>query len=150
MIIDSNNINGDIINIHLDPVAIDSGPCYLVNVRRAGDGSPSPEELNGLLPGAVRPDAHIQSLDELIAYVHHLLDLDEWHHPLLLMPSDYGFQEISEPTDPFTAGAVAFARGLPFSANPYRQNEDNFDIWDQGWLAAREEVSGAGGNSSIT
>lgn len=150
MIIDSNNINGDIINIHLDRVAVDSGPCYLVNVRYAGDGSPSPDELRTLLTQAVRPDFTFGSLDDLIDYVQHQVTLDDWHYPMLLMPSDYGFQEVAEPADPFEAGAVAFARGMPFSANPYRESDQRFDVWDQGWLSAREQVSGAGGNSSIT
>src|SRR5690606_39378113 len=64
----------------------------------------------------LRPDFTFGSLDDLIDYVQHQVTLDDWHYPMLLMPSDYGFQEVAEPADPFEAGAVAFARGMPFSA----------------------------------
>lgn len=150
MIIDCSEVNEDIVNVHMDQVALDSGPCYLVHVRYAGNGSVSSEELKQLAVNAVRPDHQFHSLDQLIVHVLNLVEKEQWEYPLLLMPSDYGFQAASEPTDPFSAGAAAFIRGLPFSANPFREQEEKYDLWDQGWLSEREKVAGAQGNSSIT
>lgn len=150
MIISHAEINGESINIFMSQVGLDSGPCYLVNVWYAGDGMPPADELKRQLADAVRPDAQFSSLEELGSFVFDAVEAGEWRHPLLLMPSDYGFQYIEEPTEPFTAGREAFLRGLPFNANPYRENDERFDEWDQGWLTEREKVSTGSGESSVT
>lgn len=150
MIIDHTEINGESINIFMSQVALDSGPCYLVNVWHAGEGTPPLEELRRQTAEAVRPDIQFHSLDDLRSFVVHAVEAGQWEYPLLLMPSDYGFEHIEEPTDPFTAGSEAFLRGLPFAANPYRDNDSRFDEWDQGWLTEREKVSTASGESSVT
>jgi len=150
MIIDHTEINGEPINIFMCQVGLDSGPCYLVNVWYSGDGMPPAEELKRQISEAVRPDVQFHSIEDLRAFVLSAVESGEWHYPLLLMPSDYGFQHIEEPTEPFTAGREAFLRGLPFNANAYRDNDDRFDEWDQGWLMEREKVSSGSGESSVT
>lgn len=141
MILDSTQIEGDTIILYMSELSLDAGKCYLVTYGYAGDGAPNQEELRGSIHRAVRPAADLRTLEKLVAYARWALTSRELDSPILLFPDDFDFAWAPEPLDPFFGGVQAFSRGLPFSANPYQEITEEFDLWDQGWIAGMEKQS---------
>lgn len=141
MVLDSFQTDDHTVNICMSLVDLNGDRLYAVTIFYAGDGMPQLPEIRREVLHGIHPIAQLRTQKQLVSFVRYAVKSEEWRSTLLLTRMDFDFEYIEEPEDPMAGGALAFKRGLPSSANPYKDVTIEFDEWDQGWTQASNQSS---------
>lgn len=133
MIIDSFGHDGEWINLHLDPVTLGDQFYYLVSTSYAGEGSPSPKDVEQIASKVEVVPSEFVSIAEVCERVRTAIKSDTWQQPFLINGECCSFEVHPRPGDPYADGREAFLNGFHYSANPHLENTASNDVWSRGW-----------------
>lgn len=140
MIIDSFGHNGEWFNLHLDPATLGDQLYYLVSTNYAGEGSPTPKDVEQITSKVeMAPTEDFFSTEEICERVRTAVKSDTWQQPFLIKTERCHFKVHPRPGDPYTDGREALLNGLHYSANPHPENTESNEVWSRGWRDCEAE-----------